>query len=197
MTGTHPQSETAGRSSMVGPVATDPFPTWAVIAYGVVTALLGVALLVWPKATLMVAVVIFAIQLFVAGVVQLVRCLSPWAHGAGERTLLAISGALALLAALLILRRPLQTLGLVTLLIGAWWIVRGAMDIVSAIPGAVPHRGWGLLLGGISLVAGIYVLLNPGIALVTFIWIVGLWMIVAGAVVAVAAFMLSSNRGGR
>jgi hypothetical protein len=198
MTGTDHQ-ETAGRPPTVTAVVTaDPFPTWAVITYGVLTALIGVALLVWPKATVKVVVVLFAIQLIVSGVIQLVRCVSPWAHGAGERTLLALSGALALLIALLLLRRPLQTLVVVTMVVGAWWIIRGVMDIVGAIPSGVPHRGWSVALGGISLVAGIFVLLNPEISLVTFVWIGGLWMMAFGILIAIAAFMLrSKNRTAR
>ena len=43
----------------------------ALVAYGVITALLGVAVLAWPQATLLVVVVLFAIQVFVFGIVQI------------------------------------------------------------------------------------------------------------------------------
>jgi uncharacterized membrane protein HdeD (DUF308 family) len=68
------------------------------------------------------------------------------------------------------------------------------MDIVGAFTGGAHARGWSLLLGGLSLAAGIYVLLNPQISLLAFVWIGGLWMIVSGIVVVVAAFMLRSKR---
>jgi hypothetical protein len=166
------------------------FPSWLVIGYGTLTAALGVAMLVWPHKTLLVFVALFAAQLFLSGAFQLIRAVTPWASGAAERVLLAIGGALALLAGLLILRRPLQTLLIVTLLVGAWWIVQGVMDLVGAILGGARSRLGSLLLGVLSLVAGIYVLLNPGISLLAFVWVSGIWMIVAGAAIVVTSIQL-------
>jgi uncharacterized membrane protein HdeD (DUF308 family) len=168
----------------------DVLPTWAIVGYGVVTALLGVAILAWPGATLVVAVALLAAQLIIAGCVQVYRAFGPEADGAGDRTLLALAGALSLLVALLVLRRPLQTLVIITLLVGAWWIIRGVLDLVSAIPGGAPNRGWSLLLGAVSLVAGVYVLLNPGISLATFVLVIGAWMVVQGVIIAAAPLML-------
>jgi uncharacterized membrane protein HdeD (DUF308 family) len=166
------------------------FPWWLVIGYGTVTAALGVAMLVWPGKTLVVFVALFAAQLFLSGVFQLARAVSPWASGAAERVLLAIGGALALLAGLLILRRPLQTLVIVSLLVGAWWIIQGVMDLVGAVLGGARSRLWSLLLGVLSLAAGFYVLLNPGISLLAFVWVSGVWMIVAGVAMVVTSLQL-------
>jgi uncharacterized membrane protein HdeD (DUF308 family) len=111
--------------------------------------------------------------------------------GGGERTLVVVVTALSFLVALLILRRPLQTLLVVTLLIGATWVVRGVLDMVTAIPGGGPHRGWSFVFGLLSLVAGVVVLANPGISLATFVWISGIWMIAYGIVIVASHFMRS------
>jgi uncharacterized membrane protein HdeD (DUF308 family) len=177
-------------------VTADPLPAWVTIAFGVLTTLIGVVLLAWPRATLFVAIVLFAAQLIVFGAIQLIRCVSPWAADAGERARLAASGILALLTALLILRRPLQSVVVVTLLIGVWWLVHGIVDIVGAVPAGGAHRGWSLFLGALSLIAGVYVLLNPGISLMVFIRVSGLWMIASGIAVAVAAFTLRPGPDG-
>jgi uncharacterized membrane protein HdeD (DUF308 family) len=198
MTSTHPDEGRATRTdtgrrraepSMLA-AAVDSFPSWLVIAYGAVTAALGVAMLVWPDKTLLVVVAIFAAQLFLAGLLQLVRAVMPRTSGGGERVLLAVSGGLALLAALLILRRPLQTLVIVTLLVGAWWIVQGVMDLVGAMLGTTASRGWSLALGVLDLLAGGFVLLNPGMSLLVFVWISGVWMIAAGITLVVACVRL-------
>lgn len=197
MTSSYPQGSTAGRPPAgASAVTADPLPTWVTIAFGVLTTLIGVVLLAWPRATLSIAIVLFAAQLIVFGAIQLIRCVSPWVAGAGERARLAASGTLALLAALLILRRPLQSVVVVTLLIGVWWLVHGIMDIVGAVPAGGAHRGWSLFLGALSLIAGVYVLLNPGISLMAFIWVSGLWMIASGITVAVAAFTLRPDHDG-
>jgi uncharacterized membrane protein HdeD (DUF308 family) len=188
MTSPHTQPTSADRPPPLA--ATDLFPSAAVLAYGVLTALLGIVLLVWPGATLLVAIAVLAVQIALTGVIQIARCLSPWAAGAGERTLLAISGALALLIALLILRRPLQTLVLITVLVGGWWIVRGVIDVVTAASDRGPYRVWSVVSGLISVIAGIYVLLDPGMSLLLFVWVTGLWMILSGVALAGGAFML-------
>lgn len=172
-----------------GPRLLDVLPTWVVVGYGIVTALLGVAVLAWPEITLLVAAALLAAQLIISGCVQVYRAAGPDAAAAGERTLFALGGALSLLVALLVLRRPLQTLVIVTLLIGAWWIVRGVLDLVSALPGAAANRAWSFVLGAIGLVAGLYVLLNPGISLTAFVVVTGVWMIAQGAVFAAAPLL--------
>lgn len=195
MTSTHPGENEAVPSAVTRPRAahsllsdaTGSFPTWLVIAYGALTAVLGVAMLVWPGKTLLVFVALFAAQLFLAGVLHLVRAVTPVASGGAERVLLAVSGGLALLAALLILRRPLQTLVVVTLLVGAWWIVQGVMDLAGAVLGTTRSRAWSLFLGVLDLVAGFFVLLNPGISLLAFVWVSGVWMVVAGITIVVAS----------
>jgi uncharacterized membrane protein HdeD (DUF308 family) len=169
------------------------FPSAAIIAYGVATALLGITLLFWPGASLLVAIVFVSIQVALTGLIQIARCLSPWSVGAGERAVLAVSGAIALLVALLILRRPLQTLVLTTVLVGAWWIVRGVIDVVTAATDSGAYRWWTVVSGLISVIAGIYVMLNPGISLLVFIRVTALWMILSGTALVIGAFMLRRN----
>jgi len=199
MTSTQPDETSTARANPAGPrgahstltAAVGSLPSWLVVGYGVLTAALGVAMLAWPHKTLLVLVALFAAQLFLSGAFQLVRAVTPWASGAAERVLLAIGGALALLAGLLILRRPLQTLVIVTLLVGAWWIIKGVMDlVVGAMLGDTGSRLGSLFLGALSLAAGIYVLLNPGISLLAFVWVSGVWTVVAGVAIVVTSLTL-------
>lgn len=164
-------------------------PGWLAIAYGVLTALLGIAILVWPGPTILVAVAFLAAQFVVSGAVNIGLALSKHLISGGDRALLGILGALSCLVALLVLRRPLQTVVIVTLLIGATWVVRGIVEMVTAIPGGRPHRGWSFAFGLISLIAGVVVLLNPEISLATFVWISGIWMLMQGIVIVVVATM--------
>lgn len=169
-------------------------PTWVPVAYGVVTALLGLAVLVWPKATVVVVAVVVVIQLIVSACYQLFSALSSAPTGA-ERAMLAIGGTLALLVALLLLRRPLQTIAVLTMLVGLLWIVRGILDLFQAVSGPATTRGWSLLLGLVSLVAGVFVLLNPEISLRVLIGVAGVWMIVTGIVIAVTPLWLRLRHG--
>ncbi|MER2205624.1 MAG: DUF308 domain-containing protein, partial [Rhodococcus sp. (in: high G+C Gram-positive bacteria)] len=106
--------------------------TGVTVLLGVLTLGLGIAVLAWPDATLFVVAVVIAIQLFGFGIVQIIRSFADVTASGGTRTLVAISGALAVLLGFLVLRSPLQTVVLIALVIGAWWVFRGVLDLVDA-----------------------------------------------------------------
>jgi uncharacterized membrane protein HdeD (DUF308 family) len=147
---------------------------------------LGIAMLVWPGATLLVAIGLLALQLIVAGVVQVGLALGADQISGGDKALVVIGGALSILIGVLILRKPLQSLVVVALLVGAAWLVRGVADAVTAIPGGRANRGWSFALGLVSAVAGVYVLLNPEISLSVFVTVAGIWMIARGLILVAA-----------
>jgi uncharacterized membrane protein HdeD (DUF308 family) len=151
------------------------------IAFGVITLAIGVMALVWPGATLLIIAVLFAIQLLVAGVVYVVRSFSEHETSGGWRVLHGLVGALSFLVGLLLLREPLQTLAIIALLIGAWWVVSGVLMTVSAFTGSTANRAWALVSGVISVIAGFIVLLQPAISLTVLVVVLGIVLIVQGA----------------
>ena len=94
-----------------------------VLAYGLTTLALGIVLVVWPDASLAVFAVIVAIQLIIAGIVRIVQALS----GDGVRILLGLAGGLALIVGLLVLRDPLQSVLVLTMILGAFWVISGVI----------------------------------------------------------------------
>ncbi len=166
-------------------------PFGAAIAYGVLTALFGIVLLAWPGKTILVLLAFFAASLFVTGIGQIVAAFGRGESG-GLRALLVLSGALSILVGVLVLRSPLQTLAIVTILLGAWWIVSGVVQVANGISRPA-HRGWNIAMGAISVIAGFVVMLNPAISLVTLIWVSAIWMIVFG-ILAVVLAVAARNR---
>lgn len=185
------QQESVVAPDVPAPRPPEPnLPYGLAIAYGAVTVVLGVIVLAWPRATLIVVVGLLSAQLLIWGGVQVVAAVTERGAAGGARVVAGLSGGLSLLAGLLILRRPLQTLVVVTLVVGAWWIVRGVLDLVSVLPGGAPGSWWNALFGAVSLVAGIYVILQPEISLGVFVVVTGVWMLAHGAVVLIAALVL-------
>jgi uncharacterized membrane protein HdeD (DUF308 family) len=151
-----------------------------VIGAGALSVVLGLLVLAWPGATVVVIAWLFALQLLVAGILQLVAAFSA-DGGAGTRVLLGLLGALSILVGLLCLRAPLQTALVIGLLIGATWVISGVIGIVhgiSAERGA--PRGWAIASGVLSVVAGAVVLVYPGVSLVMLTWLLGVVLIVNG-----------------
>ena len=54
----------------------------------------------------------------------------------------------------------------------------------------MPRRGWTIFMGVVGFVAGIVVLMQPAISLVTLAWVLGIWLIVYGTMEIVASFGL-------
>ena len=164
--------------------------TGVTVLLGVLTLGLGIAVLAWPDATLFVVAVVIAIQLFGFGIVQIIRSFADVTASGGPRTLVAISGALAVLLGFLVLRSPLQTVVLIALVIGAWWVFRGVLDLVDAASGHTVDRGLSIVLGVISIVAGAIVLLQPELSLDVFRIVVGVWMVLYGIIIVVTPLVL-------
>jgi uncharacterized membrane protein HdeD (DUF308 family) len=166
-----------------------------VLAYGLATLGLGVAMVVWPEASVTVFTVLVAIQLIIAGIFRIVGALSMSKLDGGVRSLVGLSGGLAVIVGLLVLRDPLQTVVVLGLILGVWWVVAGVIDILGALlsPGA-SGRGWDILTGVVSILAGGFLLVYTDISLHVLVVFAGIWLILAGLLATIAAFRLRSAR---
>lgn len=166
-----------------------------VLAYGLVTLALGVVLVVWPKASVTVFTVLVAIQLVIAGVFRIVQALSTDRVDGGVRALVGLSGGIALIVGLLILRDPLQTVLVLGIVLGAWWVVAGIVDIIGAFVSPRPEGpGWDVVTGVVSVLAGGFLLVDTSLSLHVLVVFVAVWLILAGVLATVAAFRLRSVR---
>ena len=150
------------------------------LAFGVITVIAGIVVLAWPGPTLLVIAVLFGIELVVLGVFRFV---AAFGHDltAGTRLLYALLGVLSLIIGLYALRHVFLTLLALALLLGIFWTVNGAVELFTALSHAeVPHRGWLIFMGILSIIAGIILLAYPGISLLVLYVIVGVWLLVFG-----------------
>jgi uncharacterized membrane protein HdeD (DUF308 family) len=155
---------------------------------GAVMVLIGIAVLVWPGASLAVIAWFFALSLLVNGIVQILRSIADTDVAGGKRVLFGLLGALSLLAGVLCLRSSLQTLAVLALLIGSWWIVSGVLTLIGAVGGsAAGSRAWSAVLGVLSVIAGFVVLVQPGISLAVLELTLAVTLIVLGIFVAIDA----------
>lgn len=160
---------------------------WSV-TFGVLTLLVGILVLTWPGKTILVLAVVLGIWLLVVGIFRLVAAIASDDALGSSRMLLALLGMTAILVGILCLARPFQTATALALLLGAFWIVGGVIESFHGIVGRVPGRGWVIVGGLVSVIAGIVVLAYPGASLVVLAWLFGIWLIVLGAVSIAAGF---------
>jgi uncharacterized membrane protein HdeD (DUF308 family) len=159
---------------------------------GVLAVILGILVLAWPAITIFVAAIFFGAYLLITGISQVIFAFSLHVS-AGGRVLLFISGAAALILAVLCFRSLQESILLLAIWIGIGFIFRGMATTVSAISDpTLPGRGWEIFLGVISLVAGVVMLASPFQSLATLAFVVGVWLIIIGVFEVVSAFGIRS-----
>jgi uncharacterized membrane protein HdeD (DUF308 family) len=148
-----------------------------------------VAVLAWPSETLLVIAVLFGVQLIISGIFRLVGALASDDLTGGTRVMLALLGVLSIIIGLWAVRHAVLTLVALIVFLGIFWVINGL--IVTALSHrGMPDRGWSVLMGVLSAIAGIIVLAYPGLTLVGLAVILGIWLLVFGIMEIVAAFRL-------
>lgn len=155
---------------------------------GLLAIALGVAVWLWPGKTIVIAAIFFGAYLLVAGIAQVIFAFSLDVS-AGGRVLLFISGAAALILAVLCFRSLQESILLLAIWIGIGFIFRGVATSVSAISDpTLPGRGWEIFTGVISLIAGVVMLAAPFESLAILTVVAGISLIVIGVFEVVTAF---------
>lgn len=163
---------------------------WA-LAYGILTLLAGVLVLAWPSETLLVLAVVFGVQLIISGIFRFVAALASEDLTGGTRVLLALLGVLSIIIGLWAVRHVLLTLLALTVFLGIFWVVNGVIEIFTALSHReMPDRGWSVVMGILSAIAGVIVLAFPGLTLLGLAVILGIWLLVFGIMEMTAAFRL-------
>jgi uncharacterized membrane protein HdeD (DUF308 family) len=161
------------------------------LGYGILTVLAGVAALAWPGETLLVLAVLLGVQLIVSGIFRLGAALASEDLTGGTRAMLALLGVLSVIIGLWAVRHVLLTLLALTVFLGIFWVVNGVIDVFAALAhSGMPARGWAVLTGILSALAGIVVLAYPGLSLLGLAVILGIWLVVFGILEMTAAFRL-------
>ncbi|MHC0433627.1 HdeD family acid-resistance protein [Streptomyces sp. O3] len=187
-----PNADTAAAdSALPGPLGRLAHGAWqAVLFAGIATLVLGVLILVWPGASLVVAGVLFGLYLLTSGVLQLVAAFGTHVSTA-LRVMAFISGVLSILLGLFCFRGTLQSILLLALWIGIGWLFRGiTQTIAAASDPAMPARGWQAALGVISALGGVVLIASPLESVAVLTLLCGLWLVALGAMELVTAFRI-------
>ncbi|MEU3861610.1 HdeD family acid-resistance protein [Streptomyces sp. NPDC028722] len=195
MTESRGQAPRSGQSYLSGGTATGPTEAMTVIARSwtwtlgaaVVTLVPGVLILVWPDETLHVLAVIIGLCLLLNGAFRFVTAFARDEHG--ERLPGLLAAVLYVLAGVLCLRNPLQTIAALSLIVGLVWLASGVLTLYTAIAvRELPHRGVVLGAALLGIVAGIVVLALPAESARALTRLLGLWLVLLGLVELGVAF---------
>jgi uncharacterized membrane protein HdeD (DUF308 family) len=169
---------------------------WLLALRGLVAVLFGVLAFVWPGITLITLVWLFGVFALVNGLLSLVLAAKA-PKGYPRFGSLIFGGLLGILAGLVTFVMPgITALGLL-ILIAAWALVTGILEIIAAIRlRKIITNEWLLILAGIASVAfGVILLLRPAAGALALIWWFGAWALIFGILMIVLAFRMRSWKG--
>lgn len=163
---------------------------------GVLAILFGIVAFITPETVLLVSVIWFGAFAFVDGIFSVLAAFTN--RTKNERWwVLLLEGILGIVVGVLTFIQPGATLLTFVLLISAWLIITGVLEIVAAIRLRQEIQGelWLILSGVVSVIAGILLFLFPGAGAITGAYIVGAYAVVFGVMFLVLAFRLRGMKG--
>ena len=166
---------------------------WLALLLGVLSVAAGVIVILKPSNSLTTLAVVSGIFILVDGIIELGAAVTTDAQNRG---LLAVIGALSVVAGVLLIRHPLGGVKAVALLLGIWLIAAGVVRFVAAF--ATPdHRLWRIGVALVLAIFGIVIVSSPHIGYATLALITGVCFICYGiGMLAVAWAMHTIRREG-
>src|SRR5438445_4202124 len=143
---------------------------WALALRGALAVLFGVAAFVMPGLTLVVLIALFGAYALIDGVLAIVAGVKAAEHHERFGSLLW-RGVLGIAAGLVAFILPGATAVVLTLIIGAWAIVTGVLEIVAAVHLHRAHGEWLLIASGVlSVVFGLILVVASGVGIMAVVW---------------------------
>lgn len=147
---------------------------WLYAVRGVFALLFGLAAIFWPGLTIAILIIIFGVFVLLDGLMMLgvgyrARHASPNAWNLG------LQGVLNVIIGLVAFFAPIATAMALIILIAAWAVVMGVLEIIAAIRlrGRLDNE-WLLVVSGIvSVLLGLSLIAAPGAGIVVMAWIIG------------------------
>jgi uncharacterized membrane protein HdeD (DUF308 family) len=166
---------------------------WLIAVRGLLGILFGIIALAMPVATILALVILFSAYMLVDGLFALYA-----AYQAGRQNkkwgLLVLQGVANIAAGVIAFLWPAITVIAFVLLLAAWAIVSGCLQLAAAY--RIDHGRWWLVLGGVaSVLYGALMIAAPLLGAVVLTWWIGAWALVFGAFLLIAAFRLRPQRG--
>jgi uncharacterized membrane protein HdeD (DUF308 family) len=152
---------------------------WLLIAAGAISIVAGLLAIAYPDITLLALALFAGINLILLSALTLVDAFSKDVDAA-PRAVSAVLGVLGLIAGLVVLRRPGETLLVLVLVIGIWLVVSGTVSFLRSLD-EVAGRGLEMLGAVCEIALGILILALPDLSLRTVAILAGIGFIVRGA----------------
>ena len=167
---------------------------WLLLLRGIAAIVFGVLAFAWPGITIVSLVIVYGAYALVDGLFSLYAAIRG-EGGTAPRWWLAVVGIAGVLAGIISFALPGVVAIWLLLLIGAWAIVGGIVEIAGAIRLRKEiDNEWMLILhGAVTVLFGLLLVANPGAGALAMVWVIGTYAIIAGIILSVLAFRLKKH----
>jgi uncharacterized membrane protein HdeD (DUF308 family) len=163
---------------------------WDVLLRGIVALAFGLALFFWSGLSLKIFLLLFAAFAFSDGILMLLQMVTI---KDGRWLGRLVHGVLALIAAATAVLHPEWTLLVFAVLLGAYWLVTGILQIIMAIDLRKAIKGELLLVaaGILSVIVGAILIFHPIVGILALAQVVGIFSIAEGIILVLLAAKLA------
>ena len=155
---------------------------WLMLIQGIVAVFFGIAAIFWPGLTLTALVYLFSAFVLAWGIMEIIHGFLGISRRHGW-WLTLIFGIVGLGAGIYLVRHPGVSFTALILIIGLLLIGRGILDIVAIFIDKhnTSHKALSAIIGVAAVGAGIIILFQPVSGGVAFVWVLGLYAFIYGA----------------
>jgi uncharacterized membrane protein HdeD (DUF308 family) len=164
---------------------------WTYILRGVLAIAFGIVTFISPPATIAALVLLFGAWALVDGVFHIAGAIQDRSRNRSW-WLAVLEGVVSIIAGVLALAFPAFAALSLLLIISAWSIVTGVVEVVMAIRLREQITGelWLAIAGILSIAFGVLLFLYPTSGAITIVWIIGIYAIVFGIAMIVLGWRL-------
>jgi uncharacterized membrane protein HdeD (DUF308 family) len=163
---------------------------WLFLVTGLVSVAAGVLAIVYPDITLLALGIFAGVGLLFFGAIDIGDAIAGDEEG---RTLSAIVGVLSVVAGLICIRRPGESLLAIVVVLGIYLVVTGIVRFIRSFS-TLEDRAAQMGLAIIDMILGILILSLPKLSLVTLAVLFAISLLIRGAFMIVVAFKLRGAR---
>ncbi|MET1051192.1 MAG: DUF308 domain-containing protein [Mycetocola sp.] len=151
----------------------------ALAVAGLAAVVVGIAILVWTNASLVLVAWLFGIFFVITGVARIARGVGSKTAGTGIRILSVVLGVLILAAGIYIFFNPVFGVEVLGFTIGFTWILEG---IASLVDRPASSRWFDVVYAIVSIIGGILIFFIPVAAVAILLKIAAIVLLIGGVV---------------
>ncbi|KGG93281.1 membrane protein [Comamonas thiooxydans] len=164
---------------------------WVLLLRGAAAIIFGVLTWMQPAASAAALVLVFGAYVFVDGLLGIYTAIKSCQQSRHWWVVL-LWGLTGVVVGVLTVINPAITALVLTIYIGVWALMTGVLQIVAALRLRKEIQGeWVLVLGGLlSVLFGIFVLMQPGAGMMAMLWVLATYAVIFGVLMVILAFKI-------